>query len=200
MFGDSLDVVGRYVDLLAGEGVIRGLIGPRETPRLWERHILNSAAVAQLLPDSGCVLDLGSGAGLPGIVLAILRPDLHFILLDANLRRTTFLEECVESLGMRNVTVRRDRAEEVSGQVAVDTVVARAVAPLKRLAEWALPLLKPGGRLLAVKGERAVAELQDAEPALRRLGAGDAEIITVDGGTPDATATVVVIRAPGDNT
>jgi 16S rRNA (guanine527-N7)-methyltransferase len=202
VFGDRFDLALRYTELLAGPGVERGLVGPRETPRLWERHILNCAGLAELLAPAETVLDLGSGAGLPGLVLAIRRPDVQVVLVEALLRRATFLTEAVELLGLDNVTVRRARGEELAGKVEADVVTARAVAPLARLVGWSLPLLRPGGRLLALKGEQAEAELAAARPGLKKLGAVAAEVVEV--GTPEqlTAARVVVVergagRAPG---
>ncbi len=180
----------RYAEILAVDGVARGLIGPREAPRLWERHILNCAAVETLLPASGSVLDLGSGAGLPGIVLAIMRPETEFTLLDPLLRRCVFLEACKRELRLQNATVVRGRAEDYSGVAVWDAVVARAVAPLDRLAGWAVPLLRPGGVLLAMKGEGAAAELAGAAKHLERAGAIVPRVVIA--AQHDAQATVVV--------
>ena len=198
VFGDHLPAITRYAELLATAGVERGLIGPREAPRLWERHLLNSAGLLELLDEGASVADLGSGAGLPGLVLAIARPDLTVILIEALLRRATFLEEAKELLGLRNVVVRRSRGEELHGRLEVDVVVARAVAPLDRLAGWALPLLRPGGRLLALKGDRADDELAVAGPMLPRAGAVSSEVVVV--GDPALFTdgrVVVVTRTPG---
>ena len=193
VFGPALPVVERYAALLAGPGVERGLLGPRETPRLWERHLLNCAGLAELLPDGAVVADVGSGAGLPGVVLAALRPDLTVVLVEPLLRRATFLEEVVAELGLRTAVVRRARAEELAGTQLVDAVVARAVAPLDRLAGWCLPLLAPGGRLLALKGERAGSELAEARPALTRAGAADAVVVEVGTAALGTSARVVVV-------
>jgi 16S rRNA (guanine527-N7)-methyltransferase len=170
LFGQRLGLAKAYAELLAGAGVERGLIGPREVPRLWERHLVNCVLVADAFEHGSSVCDVGSGAGLPGIVLAIARPDLHVTLLEPLLRRTTFLEEVVEQLGLENVQVRRGRAEDQSPGV-YDAVTARAVAPIDRLARWALPLCRPGGRLVALKGASAAEELDQHARALRRLGA-----------------------------
>ncbi len=193
VFGDRLVLAEQYADLLAGPGVERGLIGPRETPRLWERHVLNCAGLAELLAPSESVMDLGSGAGLPGLVLAIARPDLHLTLVEPLLRRANFLTEAVALLGLPNVAVHRGRAEEMGKKLAFDVVTARAVAPLDKLIRWSLPLLTPGGRLLALKGDRADAELAAARPGLRHAGVTEAEIVTV--GTPEqmTEARVVVL-------
>lgn len=195
IFGDALPVAARYTEFLAGPGVERGLIGPREVERLWDRHVLNCAVLTELVPPSAEVIDLGSGAGLPGIVLAIMRTDLSVTLLEPLLRRTVFLQECVDLLGLSNVTVRRARAEEVVGEYAVDVVTARAVAPLERLVGWALPLLRPGGELLALKGERAAAELEEAQPVLEKFGVRAAEVVHVGRGKVDPPTTVVRVVA-----
>jgi 16S rRNA (guanine527-N7)-methyltransferase len=142
-----LPLAERYVELLATAGVERGLIGPREAPRLWDRHILNSLALAQEVPDGVSVVDLGSGAGLPGLVLAIGRPDLSVTLVEPLQRRTTFLDEVVEDLGLDRVRVLRGRAESLHGRETFDVVTARALAPLGRLLAWAMPLVGAGGEL-----------------------------------------------------
>lgn len=194
VFGAALPRVAEYAGMLAGPGVERGLIGPREVPRLWQRHLMNCAVVEELIPEGAEVIDLGSGAGLPGIVLGILRRDLSVTLLEPLLRRTIFLRECVESLDLSNVTVCRGRAEDMRGTLAADIVTARAVAPLARLAGWALPLLRPGGCLLALKGEQAAAELEAASPELAKLGKQRpcvADVIRVGAGKVDPATTVV---------
>jgi 16S rRNA (guanine527-N7)-methyltransferase len=185
----------RYHDLLAGPGVERGLIGPRETARLWERHLLNCAGVSDLVEDGQVVVDLGSGAGLPGLVLAIQRPEVQVVLVEPLLRRATFLTEAVEQLGLKNTVVRRSRAEDLHGSLLVDAVTARAVAPVDRLAGWALPLLHPGGRLLALKGERAEEELQTAQVALRRLNARSSSVVEVGSADLGTQGRVVVVEA-----
>lgn len=193
VFGDRLALLERYAALLAGAGVERGLIGPRETPRLWERHLLNCAGLCELIAAGEVVADVGSGAGLPGLVLAALRPDVTFVLVEPMLRRATFLEEAVAELGLRTVVVRRARAEELTRALAVDVVTARAVAPLDRLAGWTLPLLRPGGRLLALKGERADGELAVAAAALSRAGARDWAVVDVGAARVSTAARVVVV-------
>jgi 16S rRNA (guanine527-N7)-methyltransferase len=195
VFDEALPVAERYAAFLADAGVERGLIGPREADRLWERHLINCAVVSEAVPADAQVVDIGSGAGLPGIVLAIVRPDLRITLLEPLLRRTTFLDECVQMLDLRNVEVRRARAEEVAKEFSVDVATARAVAPLERLAKWALPLLRPGGELLALKGERAQAELDEAEPVLKRLGARSTELLQVGRGMVDPPTTLVRVVA-----
>lgn len=189
----ALLLLERYAALLAGPGVERGLLGPREAPRLWERHLCNCAGLAPLLQPGQLVVDLGSGAGLPGVVLAALRPDITMILVEPLLRRADYLQQVVEALGLRTTVVRRARAEALAGALLADVVVARAVAPLDRLAGWALPLLRPGGRLLALKGERADAELAAASSALQAAGASSSEVLTV--GTGLTSARVVAVTA-----
>jgi 16S rRNA (guanine527-N7)-methyltransferase len=195
VFGDAAGRAERYAQLLAGVGVERGIIGPNEVPRIWERHLLNSAVVAELVPRGSSLVDLGSGAGLPGVVLALVLPDCEVVLLEPMLRRATFLEECVAELGLGNARVVRARAEQMAGELAVDVVTARAVAPLDRLAAMAVGLLKPGGILLAVKGAKASAEIRDAKAALDRLGLRDPEVLVVGSGKVDPAATVVRLTA-----
>ena len=194
-FGDRLPVACAYAALLGGPGVVRGLIGPREVPRLWERHLLNCAAIAPAPAAKTRVADLGSGAGLPGIVVAILRPDLRVTLIEPLLRRATFLVEAVAALELGNVEVLRARAEEHRDPSGYDTVLARAVAPLDRLAGWALPLLRPGGNLLALKGSSAEDELQEAVPALRSLGAASWAVRRYEIAGLDVPTTVVEVVA-----
>nr|WP_310376722.1 16S rRNA (guanine(527)-N(7))-methyltransferase RsmG [Catenuloplanes atrovinosus] len=173
LFGDRLALASEFATLLGTDGVVRGLIGPREAPRIWERHLLNCAAVAQLIPSGASVVDVGSGAGLPGIVLAVARPDLTIALVEPLARRTAFLAEAVTALGLDDTTtVIRGRAEEVVGDPLspADVVTARAVAPLDRLAGWCLPLTALGGRLLALKGSSAADEIAEHRDAVGRLG------------------------------
>lgn len=166
LFGAGFEAISRYVDILASRGIDWGLMGPREGDRLWERHILNSVAAAPLFPSGASVVDVGSGAGLPGIPLAILRPDLRVTLLESLLRRVNFLELAVAELALGDrVQVVRGRAEE--HRLSYDAVTCRAVAPLPRLVEWCLPLVAPHGRLLALKGASASGELADAADLLR---------------------------------
>jgi len=159
----------QYADLLATEAVVRGLIGPREVPRIWDRHIMNSAVVVTRVPEGASVADVGSGAGLPGLVWAIARPDLRVSLIEPLLRRTTFLEEAIESLELENVRVVRARAEDV--RETFDVVTARAVAPLDKLGRGCMPLVRAGGVLLALKGRTAQDEVDASTATLRRLGA-----------------------------
>ncbi|SDM96987.1 16S rRNA (guanine(527)-N(7))-methyltransferase RsmG [Actinacidiphila guanduensis] len=195
VFGDRFPDALRYAGLLADAGVRRGLIGPREVPRLWERHLLNCAVLSEVIEEDVSVCDVGSGAGLPGIPLALVRPDLRITLLEPLLRRTTFLEEVVKLLGLTNVTVVRGRAEEMVGSLPqVDVVTARAVAPLDRLAGWGLPLLRPHGEMAVLKGDTAEEELKAARAALSRLGAVGATVVQVGEGVVDPLSTVVRVQ------
>lgn len=195
VFGDDLDVARRFVRHLATTGVSRGLLGPREVPRLWERHVLNCAVVQELIPTGARVVDVGSGAGLPGIAVAILRPDLRMTLLEPLLRRVEWLEEVISDLGLTHVAVTRGRAEEFAGRLGADVVVARAVAPLEVLAGWCLPLLRPGGELIAVKGRTAAEELSGAESALQGAGAVGWGVIRVGEEVLEEPTTVIRVVA-----
>ncbi|RNM12587.1 16S rRNA (guanine(527)-N(7))-methyltransferase RsmG [Nocardioides pocheonensis] len=179
VFSDALPVAERFAALLATEATLRGLIGPREVPRLWERHLVNCALVTDLVPESASVCDIGSGAGLPGIVMAIRRPDLSVTLVEPLLRRTTFLDEAVARLGLGNVEVVRARAEAVHGTRTFDVVTSRAVAPMVRLSEWSLPLVRTGGLFLAMKGSSVQAELDAAMSAIRSGGARLDEVVVL---------------------
>ncbi|MFI7005768.1 16S rRNA (guanine(527)-N(7))-methyltransferase RsmG [Streptomyces sp. NPDC050145] len=195
VFGDRYQDAVRYAELLADAGVQRGLIGPREVPRLWERHILNCAVLSEVVPEGVTVCDVGSGAGLPGIPLALVRPDLKITLLEPLLRRTNFLTEVVELLGLDHVTVVRGRAEEVLGKLTpVHVVTARAVAPLDRLAAWGVPLLRPYGEMLALKGDTAEEEIKGAGAALSKLGAVATSVLQVGEGVVDPLSTVVRVE------
>jgi len=187
--GDAYPAVRRFGELLADQGVLRGLVGPREVPRLWERHLLNSAAVAAELP-AGVVADVGSGAGLPGVVIAAMRPDVHMVLVEPMERRCVWLSEVVAELGLE-AEVRRARSEELHGRLLVDGVTARAVAALDKLAGWTLPLLREGGVLVALKGDRADDELVAASVEIERLG-GDAGEVREVGSVAGVPTTRVV--------
>jgi 16S rRNA (guanine527-N7)-methyltransferase len=190
VFGPALPAAVTFAGLLATRGVERGLLGPREVPRLWDRHLLNCAVVAELIePRRGTLLDLGSGAGLPGLVLAMLLPETAVTLLEPMERRCRFLTEAVAELGLANVSVLRGRAEDVT--VRTDVVTARAVAPLPRLAELAIGLVRPGGMVLAIKGRTAQEELTAARPVLRRIGARDAQVVQAGQGKVVPATTVV---------
>jgi 16S rRNA (guanine527-N7)-methyltransferase len=198
IFGEAFDQACQYAELLATAGVTRGLIGPRETSRLWERHLLNCAVVAELLPEHGALVDIGSGAGLPGVVLAMLRPSIEVTLLEPMLRRAVFLDECVAELGLANASVLRARAEEkAAAHLKADIATARAVAPLDRLTGWAARLLRPGGQLLAIKGQSAEEELTAARPVLSRIGVRSAEVLRAGEGRVISATTVVRVVIPG---
>ena len=195
-FGARLPLATRYAELLITDGVIRGLIGPREAPRVWQRHLINCAVLSEMIPMGASVVDVGSGAGLPGIVLAVARPDLTITLVEPLARRTAFLSEAVTALGLDpTVTVIRGRAEDVAGgpPAAADVVTARAVAPLDRLAGWCLPLAAVGGRLVALKGASAAEEVAEHHEAITRLGGGDPVVRLCGAGLIDPPTTVVEI-------
>lgn len=196
VFGDRYPAAERYVALLAGSGVIRGLIGPREADRLWERHMLNSAVLGDLVPDGSAILDVGSGAGLPGIPLALARPDLSVVLLEPMARRVAWLQEVVAELEL-SIRVHRGRVEDEGMRVELgewEIVTARAVAPLGRLAGWCLPLVVPGGRLLAVKGASAAEEVTRAAHEVQAAGGGSVEIVQCGAAFVRPPTTVVVVR------
>jgi 16S rRNA (guanine527-N7)-methyltransferase len=195
LFPGEVSALYRYVDLLIDVGIERGLLGPREAVRVWERHILNCAVIEPVFAPGTSVCDLGSGAGLPGIVLALARPDLRLTLLEPLLRRATFLEEVVAELELTQVTVMRARAEDAAKSMRVDVVTARAVAPLDRLARWAMPLLAPGGELVAIKGSGAAEDLAAAGPALARLGLRRSRLESYGAGIVDPLTQVVRIES-----
>jgi 16S rRNA (guanine527-N7)-methyltransferase len=178
LFGPRLDLALAYAQALATAGVERGLIGPREAERIWERHLLNCAVLQELVPEGVELGDVGSGAGLPGIPLAIARPDLTVYLMEPMLRRTTWLREIIAELGLENVEIIRAKAHIVaeSGQ-HFDVVTSRAVAALPTLAEWSMPLVRKEGQLLAIKGDSAEAELAAASEVLAQLGAASSEVV-----------------------
>jgi 16S rRNA (guanine527-N7)-methyltransferase len=179
-----LPLAERYAALLATDGVVRGLIGPREAPRLWDRHLVNCALLAALLPEEATVCDIGSGAGLPGMVLAIARPDLRVTLVEPLLRRTTFLDEVAADLELTNVEVVRGRAEHLHGQRRFSVVTSRAVAPLERLLGWSMPLVEPTGALVAMKGSSVTEEIEAARPTLERWGCAEPEVHVLGEGWP----------------
>lgn len=196
IFGPRIDLARRYAELLGGPGVERGLLGPREVERIWERHLLNSVAVGEVLEPGARVIDIGSGAGLPGIPLALARPDIDVVLLEPLLRRSEFLSEVVEQLGLA-VEVVRGRAEDpwvrdrFGGR---DAAVSRAVASLDKLAKWSVPLLRTGGRMLAIKGERATEEVEQYRRVMAASGAADARVVTCGATYLRPPATVVIAR------
>jgi 16S rRNA (guanine527-N7)-methyltransferase len=203
LFGAQLEGAERYARRLATDGLTRGLLGPREAERIWERHILNSAAVTELVPDGADVTDVGSGAGLPGIPLALARPDLRVALLEPMLRRTTFLAEVVSELDLDDrVFVVRGRAPEAREGLPFesDCVTARAVAPLQRLVSWTMPLVRMDGALLALRGASAADEVRSDGDAVAAIAGSPPELFEI--GTPllaDAVTVVRVVRraAPG---
>ena len=197
VFGDRLPLAERYAHLLATGGIERGLVGPREADRLWERHLLNSAVVAELVPPAARVLDVGSGAGLPGIPLAIARPDVQVELVEPLLRRTTWLDETVADLGLGDTVVVTRGKVAVVGPRQVDVVTARAVAPLERLLPMCMPLLRPGGVLLALKGEQAEAEVEAVHRQASRWRVSSLDVARCGGGVLAEATTVVVARRSG---
>lgn len=186
VFGDALPLLEQYAERLAQAGVERGLIGPREVPRLWERHLLNCAAPLVWVPHGHRVCDVGSGAGLPGLVWAVARPDLEVTLVEPLLRRTTWLTEVAGDLGLENVEVVRERADALHGRRRFDTVTSRAVAALPVLAGWSMPLVDREGQLLALKGDRAVVEAGEVVDAARRFGASGPVVLATQVGAPVA--------------
>jgi 16S rRNA (guanine527-N7)-methyltransferase len=194
VFGAGIDLARRYTELLARDSDTLGLLGPRELPRIWSRHVLNSALIAPLLPASARVADIGSGAGLPGIPLAIARPDCQFTLIEPMERRSSWLTATVAELKLDNVTVVRSRAEEVAGG-NFDVVTARAVAALKKLVRLIRPLLAgPGAELLLIKGGQAAAEIDEASPELKKRGFTEARIQVLGADLKVDTVTVVTAR------
>ena len=190
VFGSALPRAEEFAVMLATRGVEHGLIGPHEVPRLWDRHLLNCAVVAELIDSRPATLvDIGSGAGLPGIVLAMLRPKVSVILLEPMERRCRFLTDCVAELGLDNASVLRARAQDAV--LRADVATARALAPLDRLAELAVGLVRPGGMVLAIKGQTAADELKKARPVLRRLGVRGAKVVRAGQGKVDPATTVV---------
>ncbi|WP_019135613.1 16S rRNA (guanine(527)-N(7))-methyltransferase RsmG [Cellulomonas massiliensis] len=188
-FGPAWDRVSAFRRMLVSDGVLRGLVGPREVGRLWERHLLNSAAVVPFLPDQGDVVDVGSGAGLPGVVIACMRPDQRIVLLEPMERRVDWLREVVDALALPHVEVVRGRAPEIPMQANV--VTARAVAGLEKLYRWTVPLLRPGGTLVALKGARAADEVEASSRLAARLGLRDVEVLTAST-LPGAESTTIV--------
>lgn len=177
VFGDRLPLAQRYVEHLATSGIERGLIGPREVPRLWERHVLNCAVVQELIEQDAKVADVGSGAGLPGLCLAIARPDLSLTLIEPLERRVIWLTEVVEDLGLENVDIMRSRAEQAVGYVEAEYITARAVSALVGLLDITLPILRGTGQLLALKGRTAAEEITKAKKKLNKYGARETEIL-----------------------
>ena len=193
IFGDRLGLAERYVEHLATSGTERGLIGPREIPRLWGRHVLNCAVIESEIAQGSHVADVGSGAGLPGLCLAIARPDLELTLIEPLERRVIWLQEVVDDLGLDNVTIMRTRAELAVGMVKADVVTARAVSALSNLAGLTIPLLDGEGEVVAIKGRSAAEELEKAAKVIRRLGGVQTSVVTVGQDLLDEPTTVVRI-------
>jgi 16S rRNA (guanine527-N7)-methyltransferase len=196
VFGPRLELAEHFVRVLADTGISHGLIGPRETPRLWDRHVLNCAIAHLAIPQlevSQAVIDVGSGAGLPGLALAIARPDLHLHLVEPLARRTGWLSGTVAELGLTNVTVHTARAEALWDRLDAPWVTARAVSTIVQLAEWTLPLLQPRGTLLALKGSKARDELDQARTALTRLGAVNASVVELGADLLDEPTTLITV-------
>ena len=194
IFGFGIDLARAYTQRLAADSETFGLLGPRELPRIWSRHVINSALLSELVPDESLVADVGSGAGLPGIPMAIAQPKAHFTLIEPMERRANWLLSVVNDLGIKNVDVIRARAEEVS-RTDFDIVTARAVAALDKLLKLLTPLTRGSNlkTVLALKGSRAPEEIAEAKPRLQRLGFGEPEIMTLGLGKAPETATVVRI-------
>lgn len=194
IFGAGIDLARAYTSRLAQDSETFGLLGPRELPRIWSRHVINSALLSELVPDHTLVADVGSGAGLPGIPMAIAQPNAHFTLIEPMERRANWLSTVVADLGIKNVDVIRARAEEVS-RTDFDIVTARAVAALDKLLKLLTPLTRGSNlkTVLALKGSRAPEEIAEAKPRLQRLGFGEPEILTLGQGKAPETATVVRI-------
>lgn len=196
VFGERLPLAIAYHDSLATTGLVRGFIGPREVSRLWERHLLNCAVLGEGIGKHARVVDIGSGAGLPGIPLAIARPDIEITLVEPLLKRSTYLREIVTELGLDNVQVIRGRAEEpqVRKQAGgADIVTSRAVAPLGKLVGWSLPLLRPGGKMVALKGSSVTEELARDAKQIKKAGGGMAVISTAGEGKCEIPSTLVSI-------
>ncbi|KUM30840.1 16S rRNA (guanine(527)-N(7))-methyltransferase RsmG [Glutamicibacter sp. JL.03c] len=194
IFGDRLDLAKRYVQHLATSGIERGLLGPREVPRLWSRHVLNCAVIESVMERDVEVADVGSGAGLPGLCLAIARPDLKLTLIEPLERRCIWLSEVIDDLGLDNVTVMRGRAEQMVDAVNARYVTARAVSALTNLAGLTIPLLHGQGELIAIKGRSAAEEIDKASKAIRKLGGKETEVLTVGEDFLAEPTTVVRIK------
>lgn len=190
-FADSRELLVRLAHDLYEHGERLGLLGPREYARLWSRHLLNCAAIAEAIPQNARVADVGSGAGLPGLVLACVRPDAHFVLIDPMERRCAWLEEESARLGLTNVQVVRARSQEVFDEFQVDVVTARAVSALKTLLGWTAPLLVPGGELLLMKGRSAHDEIEAAAKAIRKQHLEDVRVEVLGSEYLDEPTTVV---------
>lgn len=193
LFGDQIAVAREFAAQLGSRGEELGLIGPLEPPRLWTRHIINSALVAPLLRP-GLVGDIGTGAGLPGVVLAIARPDVEFVLIEPMERRVAWLDEQVGHLGLGNVRVRRARAEDVFNEYSLDQVTARAVSAFAKLIPLTVPLVKTGGQLVLMKGANAEREVEAASKAIQMHHLEDVEVLTLGSGQVDEVTRVIRAR------
>lgn len=194
---ERLSLIEAYAASLATVGVERGIIGPREVPRLWERHLLNCGAMAPLLPADCSVADIGSGGGLPGLVLAIARPDVRVTLIEPLLRRTNYLSEVVEDLGLDHVTVHRGRSDSLHGIETFDVVTSRAVAPLERLLPWSMPLVARHGELVAMKGSSVSAEVESVRGSWARWHLAEPRIEAIGEDLPDGGTTVLRVAWAG---
>lgn len=194
VFGDYIDKARKFFDLLVRDGDLLGLIGPRELPKLWTRHILNSAVVAELVPDAKLVADVGSGAGFPGIPMAIMKPTSHFVLIEPMERRSSWLSDVVvPELGLTNVQVLRGRAEEAPLR-NYDVVTARAVSALPKLLRMLVPLAVQGGEILALKGSKAQDEIQESQSLVKKLKIATFEIVTAGEKVMQEPTTIVRVR------
>ncbi|MDO5060946.1 MAG: 16S rRNA (guanine(527)-N(7))-methyltransferase RsmG [Actinomycetaceae bacterium] len=194
LFGLSYSAVSHFAQMLVEEGETRGLIGPRELPRLWSRHLVNSAAIVPFIPANAQMLDVGSGAGFPGMVAAIMRPDVDVHLVEPMLRRIEWLADVVEELGLDNVTLHHKRAEELHGQGKADIVTSRAVANLSKLIPITLPLVRGGGSLLALKGRKAQEEVDQARKLFKKFGVAKAQVHEVPSVMEDESTMVVELK------
>ncbi|GAA2519836.1 16S rRNA (guanine(527)-N(7))-methyltransferase RsmG [Rarobacter incanus] len=191
--GDAYEPMQQFAQLLIAHGEERGLIGPREIPRLWDRHLVNCSLLASVLPQSGRIADVGSGAGLPGIVIAIMRPNARVLLVESMVKRCEWLGEVSDRLGLSNVEVLNGRAEEYAGALEADAVTARAVAALDKLTRWAMPLVHVGGEMVVLKGASAEQEIESAQKALRKFAARDAAVQELTG--PPGYSDARIVRA-----
>lgn len=194
IFGDRIELARRFAGHLATTGVEWGLLGPRELPRLWSRHILNCAVMAELLDDSDVVGDIGSGAGLPGIALAIARPNTRFVLVEAMERRVEWLQMVVDDLDLDNVRIVRSRVEELVDEEIFTVATARAVKSLPMLIEWCTPVLGPDGRLLAIKGQSYEAEIKKAAKHIKRYRLSQPKVHTLGTEFLEVPTTVLELR------
>lgn len=194
IFSTELGLAQRYVEHLASSGIERGLLGPREVPRLWARHVLNCAVVQEAIDQESRVVDVGSGAGLPGLCLAISRPDLSLTLVEPLERRVIWLEEVVHDLGLKNVTIIRSRAEQLAGRLDADYVTARAVSALSSLVDITLPILRGRGELLAIKGQSAEQEITKAQKKLDKYGVRQVAVLKLGVGILEQATTVVQVK------